>query len=328
MVAEEEDGAVVVDALLLEGGHQPAELGVDLHAHPQIDRPQLVPVGLGVALHAGVPADLGEDLRLAGAVRRPDTGRQLGPVDGGIIGLLHPVGGVGEGEAQEHTEGLVRRAGADPLDGGVHHLVVPVVVDPLLVQAQPALEVGVVVFSARLPPQAGVLRAGALLLLAAVVDLVGVALGPAGDLAGGQVVPVIHPDIIAGLPQLLEQGGLPRVQQMAHGAVTMHMGVQPGEEAAPAGHADRVLAIGIAKGDRVGGGEGVQVRGHRRRIAQMGQRPGPHLVRVEKDDVRLLCHALPSPCINRIPPARRDAGGAAPRRSRPGRWPPAVRSRS
>ena len=85
VVAEKEDGAVVIDARLFQRRHQAAELGVDLHAHALVHRPQLVPIGVGVIVHPCIFADLRQNFCLAGAVRRPDARGQFGPVDGGCL---------------------------------------------------------------------------------------------------------------------------------------------------------------------------------------------------------------------------------------------------
>ena len=88
-----------------------------------------------------------------------------------------------------------------------------------------ALIMGVIIFIAGLPALVGVHITGALLFLAAVINFGRMAFRPAGDLACGQVVAVVHPNVITGLFQLFQHAGLTGAQQVAHGAVAAHMGI-------------------------------------------------------------------------------------------------------
>ena len=295
MVAEKEDGAVVVDPGFPQAFAQALELPVDLQAHGGVGGPQRVPVGLGVILQALPLPDQRFDLRLkaaGGALRHP--GRQLAAVDGGKIGLLRLVGRVGAHQAQEQAERFaVGGGGLGAGDGGVHHLVVAGIVAPVFVQAQLPFIVGVVVPAARLPAQV-LQRAGGRGNIVAVEDLAGV-FGKRGFiLARQKVVAGVHPDVVTGGFQFGEKAALLAVQHIAHGAVPMHVGVQPGEEAAPAGYAHRVLAVGVAVRGGLIAGKTVQERRLRGGVApHVGQGVALHLVGVEDDDMRACRHGNP-----------------------------------
>ena len=290
VVAQEEDCTVIVNALFFQSFNQLAELDIDLHAHAKIYGAQFVPVGISKVLHSGILADLRLHQGLAGAVICMDPLGQLGTVNGGKIRFLHPVRRVGINQAQKHTERLVGRAVMDPLDSGIHYFVIAVIVLALGVAFQLALIMGVIIFVAGLPALVGVHITGALLFLAAVINFGRMAFRPAGDLACGQVVAVVHPNVITGLFQLFQHAGLTGAQQVAHGAVAAHMGIQAGKKAAPAGHADRVLAVCLPKGHRLMGRKGIQIRGDGCRVAQVGQRIAAHFIRVKNNDVWSLCH--------------------------------------
>ena len=292
MVAEKEDGAVVVDTGLFEAVAQAAELLVHLFAHGGVAGPQLIPVGFGVGLHALALADQGLDAGFA--LHRPGgaAGRQGRPVDGGEIRLLRLVGRVGPYEPQEHTQGLVPgHRGADAAQGGIHDLVVLAVVAAPAVGFQAALVVAEIVLAARLAPGVLPLRAGGGGLVAPVEHLVRMAGKGVRVLPGQKVVAGVHPHMVAGGFQFAEQAALLPVQHIPHGAVAVHMGVLPGEETAPAGHTDRVLAIGMPVAGRLSGRQRVQKGGLGGGVfSQMGQGVRPHLVRVEQDDMGSFGH--------------------------------------
>ena len=130
----------------------------------------------------------------------------------------------------------------------------------------------------------GILGGG---LVASVEHLVRVAGKGVRVLPGQKVVAGVHPHMVAGGFQFAEQAALLPVQHIPHGTVAVHMGVLPGEEAAPAGHTDRVLAIGMPVAGRLSGRQRVQKGGLGGGVfSQMGQGVRPHLVRVKNNNIR------------------------------------------
>ena len=225
-----------------------------------------------------------------------------------------------EGKPQKDAQWLISRAVINPLNRGIHGLVVIVIVVPVLVQAQLPFKVGIIIFAAGLPAQPGINRPGTLCFLAAIVYFAGVAFGPAGNLPGGQVVAVVHPDIVARVFQLLKKGGLTRMQKVPHGTVAVHMRIQAGEKAAAAGNAHGVLAISVGEGNRLSAGKCIQAGGDGGRVSHVAHGIPTHFVRVENDDVRAFCHDLFP--LSLTVPAHGFCAGL--RHSRRGRSPPNV----
>lgn len=69
------------------------------------------------------------------------------------------------------------------------------------------------------------------------------------NLACYQVIPGIHPDMVACVLQLAENAALPIPQKIAYGSVAAGVGVFAGGKAASAGYTDRILTEGIGEGD-------------------------------------------------------------------------------
>ena len=118
---------------------------------------------------------------------------------------------------------------------------------------------------------------------------------PSRVLGGIQVVPGIHPDIIAVVLQLGKQGGFPGAKQMGHGSVSVNMGIQSGEKAASGGYAYRILADCVAERDRLPGREGIQEWRIRGGVSHMAHGVQPHLIRVENDNMWFFTHWVPLP---------------------------------
>ena len=218
VIAEEKDRTVIINSCILKPLTEPLKQHIHLAAHSQIDCPQFIPGLRRISLQVLISPNGIQHPGLARTFLRQHPGRQPFPVNSGKIRLLHLIGHVGQHQSQKQTQRLLVRIFPDKPYCLVHRLIVTAVISALFIQAKPAAIV-------RIQLPVAFYRPRSRRHIPAVENRIRIALGPPCHLAGKQIISGIHPHIIPILPQLREQILLPRMQQIAHGPVPLHMGI-------------------------------------------------------------------------------------------------------
>ena len=302
VVTEREDVRVVVQPAIAQFVEHETEHVVPARHHAEIHRAHLVILGLAPALH---PLSLADGVQHAGLVlERLHIGaarRECSAVDERVPRFLTAIRRMRERERavdEERLFLLLEVNGIQECQSGIHAIPVEVFVERsfwILAPEERILEVvtlkdlGHLGLGEALPAEVH-LEA----LDVHLVDQVGsieevVAVLFLAPRARDEVIAADPHDLIPGLLHGPEDIGILAMHHEMHRAVAERVGIQTGKEAASAGDAHRVLAVGVREGYTLLR-HGVEIGGARRRVAQMGHRIRAHLVRDEPYDVGPIIH--------------------------------------
>lgn len=298
MIREEQDRRAVLGPGPIDRFEDAPEVVVDPRHHPCVGGPELGPVLRGQAIQLVGLVDGGHVPGAPGRVVGDGRGL-VGPVVEGEPRLLHLEWGVGKDQRHVQHPRLGHAVG-QPRLGGAHDGLVEVERRrPQLGRAGPVVEgpaqpvpLGKRVRAVEERRRRGEAEHRRVL----------------GRLAGGECV---APDagmghVVAGLLQGPQHARLPRLDEGVEGPVPGHVGVPAGQERHPALGAERVLAPCVGEpGAR--GGESVDERRLRPRVAEAAQRVGAQLVGDEHHQVRSRHRTIQSE------PSGSGRGACAPR---------------